>query len=364
MQLDVVGLGQGRGGVAGDAAEHEACGVPELVAETAIALDPGLVVAHVLARHRHGSAPCAQRVGTVLLDQLARVDAGAQRLGHPAAVRGLDDAVDRHVGERDLAHELEPGHDHPADPEKDDLAGGAVQVGRIEGPQVLGLLGPAERRERPQRGREPRVEHVGVLRQLRASAFRALVGRFDAGDDVAVFAVVDGHAMPEPQLPADVPVAESAHPVQVDALVALGVPAHLAGLAGGDRAVAQTVHAQPPLLADERLDDGVAAVAVADVVRIGLFLDEQALRLEVGHDELAGLDARQPVIAKAGNVHAAVGVHAVDDLQRVALADLVVHRVVPRRDLQRAGAEVHLHRFVADDRAAGGRPAAGSPSCR
>ncbi len=33
----------------------------------------------------------------------------------------------------------------------------------------------------------------------------------------------------------------------------------------------------------------------------------------------------------------------------VALADVVVHRVVTGRDLQRAGAEVHLHRVVADD---------------
>ena len=156
--------------------------------------------------------------------------------------------------------------------------------------------------------------------------------------------------MAEPQLPADVPVAQAVHPVEVDALVALRVPADLARFARCDGAVAHLLHAEPPLLADERLDDGVAPVAVPHVVGVRLFLEQQALLLQVFDDQLAGLDAGQSVVAEARDVHAAVEVHAVDDLEVMALPDLVVHRVVPWRDLERARAEFRIHRLVSHDR--------------
>src|SRR5690348_6634268 len=53
-------------------------GVPQLVAEAPVALDPALVEANVLARHRDRGRPGPQRVGAVLGDERPRVDAGAQ----------------------------------------------------------------------------------------------------------------------------------------------------------------------------------------------------------------------------------------------------------------------------------------------
>src|SRR5438034_11202663 len=94
---------------------------------------------------------------------------------------------------------------------------------------------------------------------------------------MAVGAAVDGHAVAEPQLPADVPVPQAAQPVEVRPRVALGVPSHPARLRGGDRVVTQLAHAQPPLLADQGLDHVVAALAVARLLRVGLLLDEQAV---------------------------------------------------------------------------------------
>ena len=41
--------------------------------------------------------------------------------------------------------------------------------GRVEVREVVGLVGPAERGERPQAGAEPGVEHVGVLLEMRRS---------------------------------------------------------------------------------------------------------------------------------------------------------------------------------------------------
>ena len=72
-----------------------------------------------------------------------------------------------------LAEQLEPGEDHAVLPEPDDVARRRVHVARIELRELRRLLGPAERRERPQRGAEPRVEHVGLPRQLGRPALGA-----------------------------------------------------------------------------------------------------------------------------------------------------------------------------------------------
>ncbi len=89
---------------------------------------------------------------------------------------------------------------------------------------------------------------------------------------------------------------------------------------------------------------------MADLVRVRLFLHQQALRHEVVDNALTSLERGQAVVRQPRHIHAAVLVHAVDDFQPVTLTDLVVHRVVAGRDLERAGAEVFLHRIVGDDR--------------
>ncbi len=68
--------------------------------------------------------------------------------------------------ERDLLHEMETHHHHAGDPEEDDVEAGDQHRGRIEALQLRRLVRPAERRERPQRRREPGVEHVLVARDL------------------------------------------------------------------------------------------------------------------------------------------------------------------------------------------------------
>src|SRR5258708_16982377 len=79
---------------------------------------------------------------------------------------------------------------------------------------------------------------------------------------MAVLAVVDRDTVAEPELAPDVPVVQTTQPVEVSALVALWMPAHLAGCRGRQRFVAHSLHAQPPLVADQRLDHRVTPVAV------------------------------------------------------------------------------------------------------
>src|SRR5713226_5337047 len=110
--------------------------------------------------------------------------------------------------------------------------------------------------------------------------------------------------MAEPQLSAYVPVAQTPHPVQVHALVTLGVPTHLARLACGDGLIAHLVHAQPPLLADQGFDHRIATVAMTYLVRVWLLFDQESLRGKVANDAVSRLQRRQAVVGKAGNVHA------------------------------------------------------------
>ena len=177
----------------------EARGVPELGGEVAVALHHLERELDVAPLRRHGGQREAQRVGAVgrdaggvvlarvagdavgvllvhqpvdaLLDQPVEVDAVddvqgvhdvALGLGHLLPALVADEGVDVDVAERDLLHEVEPHHQHARDPEEDDVEAGDEHAGRIEPLHLLGLVGPAERGERPQGGGEPGVEDVGV----------------------------------------------------------------------------------------------------------------------------------------------------------------------------------------------------------
>ena len=99
--------------------------------------------------------------------------------------------------------------------------------------------------------------------------------------------------MAPPELAGDAPVVDVLHPVEVGLLVLLGgeadgLVAVGVGLDGGDGLGGQRLDLDEPLGGEARLDDGLAAVAMADVVGVVLDGAEQALLFEVGDDALAG----------------------------------------------------------------------------
>src|SRR5262249_12041545 len=149
-----------------------------------------------------------------------------------------------------------------------DLAGGRDEAAGIPALELRGLVRPAERGERVERRREPRVEHVLLLAQLGRAALGARLGLGVDDGDVAVGAVPDRDAVPPPDLARDAPVADVLHPVEVDAREALGCEADALLLHRGDRGSRELLHREPPLWDDERLDSRVAALAVADGVAV------------------------------------------------------------------------------------------------
>ena len=91
-----------------------------------------------------------------------------------------------------------------------------------------------------------------------------------------VRAVPDGDAMAPPQLAADAPVADVFHPVIVDSSKRWGTIWISPAAHRFDGRFGQRLHLHPPLFAEQRLDHGVAALAVAHLVGTFLFPHHEA----------------------------------------------------------------------------------------
>ena len=85
-----------------------------------------------LRLHQAGGALRDQRLEVDAVDEVERVDDVALRLRHLLAVLVADQAGDVDLAERHVAHELEAHHDHPGDPEEDDVEAGDQHDGRVE----------------------------------------------------------------------------------------------------------------------------------------------------------------------------------------------------------------------------------------
>ncbi len=247
------------------------------------------------------------------------------------------------AAERDLARELEAHHHHPGHPQEQDVARRREHVGRVEGAQLRGVVGPAERRERPQLAREPGVEHVGI--PLPALALRRLEARIGL-----LPAVVDGDLVAPPELARDAPGADVLQPLDVAAALALGLDLQAAVAHRLDRARGELVHAHEPLQRDQRLDPLARAVRERHVVHVGLRARDPPLLAQLGHHGLARVERGHPGELPGRLGHAAVLADRGDLLEAVLAADLEVVGIVAGRDLQRAGAELGLDVGVGDDR--------------
>src|SRR3989442_15295399 len=114
-----------------------------------------------------------------------------------------------------------------------------------------------------------------------------------AGDgELAAFGAVPGRdAMTPPKLARDAPVADVVHPMVISLIPILGHELDPAVLHRGLRFFRQRLHAHEPLRGDERLDDGLAALARSDGELMRLDLHEEALTVEIRDDAFAGLEA-------------------------------------------------------------------------
>src|SRR5262249_17593798 len=131
---------------------------------------------------------------------------------------------------------------------------------------------------------EPRVEDVRVA--LPAVALR----RLHADIALVLAAVPDGDLVAPPELARDAPRADVLHPLEVAALLALGVDVDAAVADDLDRRLGGLVHRHEPLQRDQRLDPLAGALGVRDAVQVRLGPGDAALGAQRRDDRLAGLE--------------------------------------------------------------------------
>ena len=309
------------------------------------------------------------------VDHVEGVQHVALGLGHLLAFFVTDKARDVDGLERDLRlavfvlDEVHGHHDHPGNPEEDDVEAAHQHVGRVEGLERLCVVRPAQGGEGPQGGAEPGVEHVFVLTQ-RGHGRDAVLGTHfrlvTAHVDVAGVVIPGRDAVTPPQLTGDAPVLNVAHPGEVHVLVLLGYELDAAIFHRFDGGLGHRRHAHVPLVGQHRLDGHATAIAVRLLQHVILDFSQQAQLIQLGHNGLAGGEALHTgELARQGGVvggagvavgvdHFGLGAHVgvqgedVDHRQVVALAHFVVVEVVGRGDLHAAGALLHVGVFVGD----------------
>ena len=184
------------------------------------------------------------------------------------------------------------------------------------------------------------------------SAFRAY-GRCVFGfayNDLSAFGtVICRNSVSPPKLTRYAPVADIVRPVEICFFKSFGNKFDILVANRRRCGLYQVVHFDEPLFLYHRLDNGLAAVVCADVVRIVLYANKQAHLVEF-FDNLRS--CRISVHAReltAVFVYRGVVVHDVDFGQVVAFADLEVVRVVRRGNLYNARSEVFFNIFVCNN---------------
>ena len=109
------------------------------------------------------------------------------------------------------------GKYHTDYPEENDIVSCYKHICRIEVVQILCLLRPAQCGERPQCRREPCVQRILILCEMRTAAFRAFLRCVTVNDKLAaLITVICRNPVSPPDLTGDTPVLDILQPVQID----------------------------------------------------------------------------------------------------------------------------------------------------
>ena len=210
------------------------------------------MIEHQISTHSHtGDHSVAERIGPVLIDDVKRIDAVPERLGHLDVIGVAHGSVQVNGVERGRVHEGIAGHDHARHPEEENLRRRNQVVGRIERSQRRrALVGPTESGNGEEPRREPGVEHILVLPHGTA-AFVA--GAYVGATHyllVALVAVPYRYAVPPPELSRDVPVANVLEPIDIDCFPALRQNANSSIAHGCESGFRQRLHLHEPLVGE------------------------------------------------------------------------------------------------------------------
>ena len=162
--------------------------------------------------------------------------------------------------------------------------------------------------------------------------------------------VLEGRDRNAPRdLAANVPVFEVLQVVDKNLLLVGWMEFDLAGLESFDGLLGEWFHIDEPLLFQERLDDGVALVTVANFVHDILLAAAKAEIFEIFEDGFAAFCGGHTLIFAGIFVHFAVEADNGNHIKVMAFANFVVVLVVSRGNFDGAGAILHVGVFVCDE---------------
>ncbi len=118
-------------------------GIPDLIREVAAHFELRRIELDVLSLRAQDRQGKTDGVGAVLADHVERIDAVAEALRHPPAEFILDHPRNEDVAVRLLAHAIVAGHNHPRNPEKEDVIARDENLPRVEVLQVFRFLRPS-----------------------------------------------------------------------------------------------------------------------------------------------------------------------------------------------------------------------------
>ena len=201
------------------------------------------------------------------------------------------DGVERH-----FIFEMQTTHHHAGDPEENNIEAGDQNIGFVMACQFRRFIRPTQSRERPQRGREPRVEHIFIACQGNALTCLRLRRFFAFGDKhIAVFVIPSGNLMPPPKLARNTPGLDIVHPLEIG-FVPIG--RHEFGRAAFyrfNRRFRHSLGIDIPLVGQPRLNHLIGAVAIRHHMRIRLDFIDQPQPFQRRNNFLARLIAVKPV---------------------------------------------------------------------
>ena len=258
---------------------------------------------------------------------------------------------------------MQAEHHHPCIPEKENVVAADQQRRGIKRSHVRRIVGPAQCGKRPKPRAEPCVQHVRILLQLPAAAFRAFFGRagghrassndghsrISRRRDAAARAVPDRNAVSPPKLARDAPIANICQPVGENLALVVGRNLDQALLHRCQPSISQRPHLAKPLCRHARLDHGFASIAHPHRERMIVHFDEQSLRFQIGHHAAACVEPIQPRVRPRCGAHLPVLGHHVDLRKLMPAPHFEIVRIVRRSYFHRPGAEFAIHISVGDD---------------
>ena len=325
--------------------EHVAGCIPDLIGEIAGGFHTLPVETHIIARRVARNQHEAQCICTVLVHDFHRINAVPEGFRHFASLAVPNKTVNEYVAEGNVLPECQAHHDHAGHPEENDIISRNQSARGIEMFEFLCFLRPPHGLKGPKSGTEPGIQHILILMNVPASAFRTGL-HIHTGNCClpAILAIPCGNAMPPPKLTGNTPVTDVLQPIAVNLRKTIRNEPDAPILHSFDGRLCQGIHFYEPLFGNQGFDGRMTAGAMPHSMLMLLRAHEDARLLQFLHQCLAACIAIHALVLSCAFPHGAVVLNNLDLLQIVAEPHFKIVGIVGRRHLHcpRTKGRIHI----------------------